>query len=108
MVIALCILSATHLFNAALHVEGVTHGHSDQYHTVRPELKCYRKSSSEELRKGMNSLAYIGSLRPIYVLVGAPFDQGIVDACFQYFTGDKRIFLSVIGRAASDREWSEV
>jgi hypothetical protein len=39
MIIELCMLSATHLFNAALHVEVVTHGHSDQSHTTRPPLE---------------------------------------------------------------------
>jgi hypothetical protein len=108
MVIELCMLSATHLFNAALHVEGVTHGHSDQSHTVRPPLEYHRKSPSEALRKGMDALAYIESLRPIYVRGGAPFEQDIADACCQNFTDAKRIFLGVIGKAAGDREWSEV
>ena len=108
MVIELCMLSATHLFNAALHVEGVTHGHSDQSHTVRPPLEYHRKSPSEALCKGMDALAYIENLRPVYVRGGAPFEQEIADACRQNFTDAKRIFFDVIGEAAGDREWSEM
>jgi hypothetical protein len=41
MIIELCMLLATHLFNAALSVEGATRGHSDQSHTTRPPLEFH-------------------------------------------------------------------
>ena len=108
MVIELCMLAATHLFNAALHVEGVTHGHLDQSHTVRPPLTYHQKSPSSAIRKGMEALAFIEKLRPVYVRGGTPFEQGVADACLQHFANAKKIFFGVIGDAASDREWSEV
>jgi len=108
MVIELCMLAATHLFNAALHVEGVTHGHSDQSHTVRPPLEYHRKFPSEALSKGMGALSFIERLRPVYVRDGAPFEQDVADACLQNFADAKQIFFDVIGDAASGREWSEV
>jgi hypothetical protein len=101
-------LSATHLFNTALHVKGVTHGHYDQSHTVRTPLEYRLKPPSEALRKGIDSLAYTESLRPVCVRGGAPFEQGIADTYCQNFTAAKRIFLGVIGKTAGDREWSEV
>jgi hypothetical protein len=108
MVIELCVLAATHLFNAALHVEGVTHGHSDQSHTVRPPMEYHRKSPSDAISKGMDALSYLEKLRPVYVRGGAPFEQEVADACLQNFADAKQIFFDVIGDAASDREWSEV
>ena len=108
MVIELCMLAATHLFNAALHVEGVTHGHSDQSHTVRPPIEYHRKSPSAAIGKGMEALASIEKLRPVYVRGGTPFTQDVADACLQNYADAKKIFLGVIGDAANDREWSEV
>jgi len=108
MVIELCMLAATHLFNAALHVEGVTHGHSDQSHTVRPPLEYHRKSPSDAITKSMGALSVIEKLRPVYMRGGAPFEQKVADACLENFSNAKQIFFYVIGDAASDREWSEV
>jgi len=108
LVIELCMLAATHLFNAALHVEGVTHGHSDQSHTVRPPMDYHRKSPSGALRQGMEALSYIEKLRPVYVRGGAPFDDEVADACLARYAAAKESFLGVIGDAANEREWSEV
>jgi hypothetical protein len=108
MLIELCMLAATHLFNAALHVEGVTHGHSDQSHTVRPPLDYHKKSPSEAIRQGMEALSFIEKLRPVYVRGGTPYTKDISDACLENFANAKEIFLRVIGDAASDREWSGV
>ena len=108
MVIELCMLAATHLFNAALHVEGITHGHLDQSHTVRPPIDYHRKSPSAAIRQGMEALSHIEKLRPVYVRGGTPFEQDVADACLQHFTDTKEVFFGVIGEAASDREWSEV
>lgn len=108
MTIELCMLAATHLFNAALHIEGVTHGHSDQSHTVRPPLDYHKKSPSDAMRQGMEALSYIEKLRPTYVRGGTPYTKEIADACLENYGKAKEIFLNIIGDAANEREWSEV
>ena len=108
MLIELCMLAATHLFNAALHVEGVTHGHSDQSHMVRPPLDYYKKSPSDAIRQGMEALSFIEKLRPVYVRGGTPYTKEVAEACLEKFANAKEIFFGVIGDAASHREWSEV
>jgi hypothetical protein len=108
MVIDLCMLAATHLLNAALHVEGVTHGHSDQSHTKIPPMEYYCKTPGEVIQSGTDALAVIEKLRPTYVRGPKPFDALVAESCLANYATAKNCFLKVIGDAANSREWSEL
>ena len=105
MIIETCMLAATHLLNAALHTRGVTHGHSDQSHTIRPPLEFFRKPVDAELEEAMKPLKFIEGLRPLHVRGGAPHDPQMVEQCLGAFETAKQGFLGIIGDAADKPPW---
>lgn len=107
MVIELCMLAGTHLFNAALHAEGVSHGHQDQSHTTRPPLSFLKKEPSDGIRRGMVALAYVESLRKIHVRGGEPYDAVAAKKCLDSYDTLKREFMAVVGAKATRPEWAE-
>jgi len=106
MLIDLSMLAATQLFNAAMHSEGITHGHSDQSHTHLPPMDTYQKQPGAEIRRGMKALAYIEDLRPIYVRGGEPYDPAVADKCLASFEEAKEAFLGVLGDDAQVPDWA--
>ncbi len=106
MVIDLCMLAATHLLNAAMHAEGVTHAHSDQGHTSTPPLDSYSKKPSGKILHGVEALAYIENLRPIYVYGDQGYDSSVAKACFSRYEEAKDCFMEVIGELSTQPGWA--
>ncbi|MBT3349864.1 MAG: hypothetical protein HOC91_19595 [Nitrospinaceae bacterium] len=105
MIVEVCMLAATHLLNAALHVRGVTHGHSDQSHTIRPPLSYFQKSPEADLKEAMAPLASIEGLRPKYVRGGEVCGADIVEKCLLSFKDARARFMTIIGSAADPPAW---
>lgn len=105
MIIEVCMLAATHFLNAALHVRGVTHGHSDQSHTNRPPLSSFRKSPDTAIEEAMAPLAFIESLRPVYVRGGEVCGADVAERCLVSFEEARARFMEIIGTAADPPAW---
>ncbi len=107
MVIEICMLAGTHLFNAALHAEGVSHGHQDQSHTNRPPLSFLKKEPSDGIRRGMEALAFVKGLRKTHVRGGEAYDAATAKTCMDSYDALRREFLAVVGAKATRPEWAE-
>lgn len=108
MIIETCMLAATHYFNAALHVEGITHQLMDHAHTFRPPLDGYIKKPSANLQAAMEPLKSIEQLRPRHCRYTEPVSSEIIDKCLQSLEEAKAGFLKVTGDAARPAVWRVV
>lgn len=107
MIIEICMLAGTHLLNAALHAEGVSHGHQDQSHTDRPPLTFLNKEPSDMLQQGMKALAYVEGLRKTYVRGGEPYDADVARKCLDSYRECRACFMDIVGSRADRPEWAE-
>jgi hypothetical protein len=106
MVIDLRMLVAAHLFNGAMHVEGVTHAHADHGHTDTPPLDGYTKKPSVGIFQGAEALHWIESIRSTYVRGGEGYNAGVAGECRKRFEEAKACFMAVIGAAAATPDWA--
>ncbi len=105
MIIETCMLAATHLLNAALYVRGVTHGHSDQSHTIRPPLEFFCKPVDPDLAEAMVPLKLIEGLRPRFVRGGEAYDPDAIEKCLMSYKDAKGRFLEIIGDEVRKPAW---
>ena len=108
MIIETCMLAATHYFNAALHVEGITTQLMDHAHTFRPTLDGYIKKPSENLQAAMEPLKFIEQLRPKHCRDSEPISRVVIDKCLQSLEEAKTGFLEIVGDAARPTVWRVV
>ncbi len=108
MIIETCMLAATHYFNAALHVEGITNQLMDHAHTFRPTLDGYIKKPSAKLQAAMEPLKFIEQLRPRHCRDSEPISGAVMDECLQSLEEAKFGFLEIVGGAARSAVWRVV
>jgi hypothetical protein len=106
MVIDLRMLTATHLFNAAMHTEGITPVHADHGHSTNPPLDSYLKKPSMEIRDGSAALEEIEHLRPDYVRGGAPYHAEAMERCLIAYEKAMTCFENVLGSRADMPDWA--
>ena len=106
LVIECCMLAATHFYNAALHVEGVSIPLIDQAHTFRPTLDMYSQAPSDKLRSGMAGLDFIEKLRPKHCRGDAPVDAALIKECLTHYAQAKSVFLDIVGPAGKPEFWT--
>ena len=108
MIIETCMLAATHYFNAAMHVEGLTNQLMDHAHTFRPPLDCYKDSPSLKLEAAMEPLKFIEQLRPDHCRGSKTTDRNIAGQCLKHFEEARSRFLEIVGPAAEETVWSVI
>jgi len=106
LLIDFCMLAASHLFNAALHVEGVTHQHADHGHVNLPPLEQYSKQPSKQFYQGSQALEAIEGLRERYVRGGEDYDPNVIEACLASYEEATICFLQIIGEKFDEPFWA--
>ena len=106
LLIDFCMLSASHLFNAALHVEGVTYQHADHGHVNLPPLEQYSKQPSKLFYQGSRALHAIEGLRGRYVRGEGDYDPKVIDGCLVSYEEATTCFLKIIGKNFDEPFWA--